>query len=180
LRLNVQPARFRRAALTALLAGSLASLACGDDDDDATGAAGSSASSNGGSAAAGAANPAGAGNPGEGGSATEQPGGGGSDSGIPHFPCEVEDVIVAKCQRCHGDPPENDAPFPLLTWDDTRRPYGALLVYEAMLPAIETDFMPLTQLELEPPVEPLTPQEKTLLLDWLEDEAPPVLDADCH
>ncbi len=119
---------------------------------------------------------------GEGGTATigstaGQPAVGGS--GAPHFPCEIEAVIRAKCQRCHNDPPQNDAPFPLLTWEDTRRPYGMLLVYEAMLPAIETDFMPLTQLELDPPVEPLTPEEKAPMLDWLRDEAPAELGAGC-
>jgi uncharacterized membrane protein len=97
-----------------------------------------------------------------------------------HFPCEVEDVIQAKCQRCHQQPPENGAPFPLLTWEDTQKMYGVQLVYEAMLPAVETDFMPYTQIPLDPPVEPLTPQEKALLLDWLADGALPSFDAACN
>ncbi len=103
-----------------------------------------------------------------------------SDSDSPRLPCEIAAVIEAKCQRCHDDPPKNGAPFPLLTWEDTQRPYGTKLVYEAMLPAIETGFMPLTQLTLDPPVEPLTPAEKTLLLDWLGESAPAAFGPACN
>lgn len=81
-------------------------------------------------------------------------------------------MIEAKCQRCHTDPPEHGAPFPLLTWDDTRAPYGRVPVYEAMLVAVETGFMPLTELDLSPPVEDLTAPERALLVRWLEDGAP--------
>jgi hypothetical protein len=105
--------------------------------------------------------------------------GGDSSNAAPHFPCDVEDVIEAKCQRCHDRPPQNGAPFSLLTWQDTRAQYGLQLVYQAMLPAIETDFMPLTQLPLVPQVLPLSPHEKTLLLDWLGDGAPPAIDGNC-
>jgi len=133
--------------------------------------------SDGASAGGDSEDPVGEGGSAEGGSSTGQPGAGGSAT--PHFPCEVEDVIVAKCQRCHDDPQLNGAPFPLLVWEDTRRPYGLVLVYEAMLPAIETDFMPLTQLDLEPPVESLTPDEKELMLDWLRSGAPAVLGPAC-
>jgi hypothetical protein len=174
-------------ALCALLAAALLASACaGDDDDDASaGSAATSGMGSGGkggragspSAGADSEDPVGEGGSAAGGSSAGQPGAGGI--GSPHFPCEVEDVIVAKCQRCHNDPQENDAPFPLLTWEDTRRSYGLVLVYEAMLPAIETDFMPLTQLDLEPPVEPLTPGEKALLLDWLQSDAPAVLGPAC-
>lgn len=123
-------------------------------------------------------NPVGEGGSAAGGAIAGQPGAGGI--GTPHFPCEVEDVIAAKCQRCHNDPQENGAPFPLLVWEDTRRPYGLVLVYEAMLPAIETDFMPFTQLDLDPPVEPLTPEEKELMLDWLRSDAPAELGPACE
>jgi len=113
---------------------------------------------------------AGTGNAGEGGAAGE---------GALDFPCDVRAVIEAKCQRCHADPPRNRAPFPLMTWEHTRAPYGTQLVYEAMLPAIETDFMPLTELDLEPPVQPLTPSEKTTMLTWLEAGALPVAGDGC-
>lgn len=155
----------RRAAGVALLAGPCLSAACGSTDDDDNGSGGEGEA---GASAAGTSGTQAAGS-----------GGGGSSGLEPQFPCEVEDVIEAKCQRCHNQLLENGAPFPLLTWEDTRREYGLQLVYEAMLPAIESGFMPLTQLPLEPPVEPLGPQEKTLLLDWLADGAPAAFDASC-
>jgi uncharacterized membrane protein len=91
---------------------------------------------------------------------------GSSDS--PTF-CEALDVLRQKCQRCHSDPPENGAPFPLLTYDDTqvvdRR---GVPRFERMRAAVDSDYMPATFLELDPPVEPLGSAEKALLLAWLE------------
>lgn len=100
-------------------------------------------------------------------------GGAGGSAPEPVFPCNVRAIIENKCQRCHQEPLRNGAPFPLLTWSDTRAEYGVQLVYQAMIRAIETDFMPFTELELDPPVEPLTPSEKRTLLDWLEAGAEP-------
>ncbi len=151
------PRRWHLVTLITLLAAPFSALGCGPDDKSPGRAAAAGSS---GTAATG-------GTPADG-----SDGEGGSTSDSPRFPCEVEAVIQAKCQRCHDQPPKNGAPFPLLTWEDTRGPYGTKLVYQAMLPAIETDFMPLTQLKLDPPVEPLTPEEKTLLLDWLAAGAP--------
>jgi len=39
------------------------------------------------------------------------------DPGIvnPAFPCDVAEIIENICQRCHSDPPQNSAPFPLAT-----------------------------------------------------------------
>jgi len=98
---------------------------------------------------------------------------------LPFLPCDVEDVIQAKCQRCHAEPQRNGAPFPLLVWADTRLDYNAQVVHERMIPAIETDFMPLTELALDPPVQPLTADEKALLLGWLRAGALPAFDVDC-
>jgi len=104
---------------------------------------------------------------------------GAGGEGAPDFPCAVRAAIEAKCQRCHNDPPRNTAPFPLMTWENTRARYGTQLVYEAMLPAIETDFMPFMELDLDPPVQPLTPSEKTTLVTWLEAGALPVTGETC-
>jgi hypothetical protein len=41
-----------------------------------------------------------------------------------------------------------------------------------MLAAVESDFMPLTSLLLDPPVEALTCEEKSTLLAWLRAGAP--------
>lgn len=91
----------------------------------------------------------------------------------PNFPCDVRVVLESKCQRCHQDPPLNGAPFPLLSWSDTRVEYVDQLVYQAMLGAVDTDFMPPLWVDVEPPVQALTAGEKQTLLDWLESDAPP-------
>jgi hypothetical protein len=104
---------------------------------------------------------------GEAGELTTAQGGEAGGSAEPAFPCDVSRIIEAKCERCHSDPPENGAPFPLLSWEDTQKPYGRVLVHDAMLVAVESGFMPLTELELSPPVEDLTTSERTVLLSWL-------------
>jgi len=82
-------------------------------------------------------------------------------------------VLAAKCQRCHQDPTVNNAPFALLSYADTQveRSSGDR-VYEDMLDAVETGFMPPTAGAYTPPVEPLTCAEKATLLDWLKAGAP--------
>jgi hypothetical protein len=98
--------------------------------------------------------------------------GAGASGSAPTF-CEALEVIRRKCQRCHADPPANGAPFSLLTYDDTqvvdRR---GVPRFERMRAAVESDYMPATFLELEPPVAPLESAEKALLLAWLERAEP--------
>jgi hypothetical protein len=86
----------------------------------------------------------------------------------PSFPCEIDAILEAKCRRCHTEPQQNGAPFPLLTWQDTQEEYFLTPIYKRMHNAVKTDFMPFVALPLEPPVEPLTPAEKAKLLEWLE------------
>jgi uncharacterized membrane protein len=87
------------------------------------------------------------------------------------IPCEVEAVLAAKCQRCHGDPQQNGAPFPLLTLEQVHLPYGsgpdAMPIYTHMATAVENGTMPYRAPSIMPPVEALTDEEKTILLDWL-------------
>jgi hypothetical protein len=85
------------------------------------------------------------------------------------LPCAVEQVLVAKCQRCHNDddPRPNFAPFPLLRFEDTRLAYGDQPVWKRMKPAVESGFMPLVSAGLDPNGEPLTASEKATLLAWL-------------
>lgn len=91
------------------------------------------------------------------------------------FPCDVEAVLAAKCQRCHNSNavlnrcyPKScvKAPFPLLTWSDTHQPYGDRPIFEAMHQAVETDYMPFKTTDISPPVAPLTAEEKATLLAW--------------
>jgi hypothetical protein len=98
---------------------------------------------------------------------------------IPALPCAIETILVAKCQRCHSDPPQNTAPFKLTTWQDTQRRHAGTPIHRLMRNAVEKDLMPFTFLKLTPPVEPLTPDEKTTLLDWLEECGPPVEKTTC-
>ena len=82
----------------------------------------------------------------------------GPTSGI--LPCDVEQVLVDKCQRCHQNPPQNNAPFPLVTYADTQVLYFSTVTFAAMRSAISTNFMPLT-----PP--DLTLEERETIMKWL-------------
>lgn len=92
--------------------------------------------------------------------------------------CDAEAVLVAKCQRCHGETQQNGAPFPLVTYEDTQVDAPTFTDaerkrYDQMQYVIEIDFMPYMALTLDPPVQPLTCEEKTTLLEWLETGSPP-------
>jgi hypothetical protein len=99
------------------------------------------------------------------------------------FPCDVEAVLSAKCQRCHNAPDVvractdagtcAPAPFPLLEWSDTRRRLGEDPIYVLMGRAVASGAMPFMLTNITPPTEPLTSAEKQTLLDWIEACAPP-------
>ncbi len=97
--------------------------------------------------------------------------------------CEALTVIQAKCQRCHTEPPQNGAPFALLEHSDLHQAYPPNRtdreVWQAMEVAVEIDFMPYTALDLDPPVQPLTAEEKSTLLAYLGAGAPPTGGTDC-
>ena len=83
--------------------------------------------------------------------------------------CDVAPILEARCHRCHTDPPENGAPFPLLTYADTQEDDR----YEHMGEAIEREFMPPLWLELDPPVQALSCSEEATVLAWIAQGAPP-------
>jgi hypothetical protein len=113
--------------------------------------------------------------------------GGDADSTVdPNAPlvtwCEALTVLRAKCHRCHQDPQLNGAPFSLLTYDDTQVISGSKKQprWQRMKNAVETDFMPATFIkDLDPPVEPLTAEEKQTLLTWFAQGAQPLGGLDC-
>jgi hypothetical protein len=114
-------------------------------------------------------------------------GAGGADTAPPVAFCEALTVLRAKCQRCHQDPPQNGAPVPFLTYEDTQARYYTTTkkFSDVMLSAVEQDFMPYVLLNeadppIMPPVEPLKPEEKTTLLGWLKQGALPVDGTDCR
>lgn len=98
------------------------------------------------------------------------------DSVGPTYCADVQQIVQKKCVRCHSDPPDNGAPFPLVTIEDFDAPFPGhpeLMVADAARDAVAAALMPLTSLELEPPVEPLEASEKKTLLSWLDNGRPP-------
>jgi hypothetical protein len=95
--------------------------------------------------------------------------------------CQALTVIETVCQRCHQDPPLNGAPVPFMTYEDTQAQWfnTDFKAWERMQKAVATDFMPATFTAIEPPVEPLTCEQKTTLLGWLEQGARDVGGVNC-
>ena len=97
--------------------------------------------------------------------------------------CDAFAVIERKCTRCHADPPVNGAPFPLDSYEAISAPSPSSAEpdrtrADRMLSAVESNFMPDTGLKLDPPVEPLTCEERTTLLEWLQNGAGPPTNGD--
>ena len=93
--------------------------------------------------------------------------------------CRARMVLGAKCQRCHQDPTQNGAPFPLLTYADTQVvDRKGVPRFEKMKAALEAEYMPPTFLQLEPAVEPLLESERDALLSWLSGD-PPLDNPEC-
>jgi hypothetical protein len=76
------------------------------------------------------------------------------------LPCEVDRILTSTCQKCHTEPPQNGAPFPLVTYADTQVVLDGRPVHEYMSRALESDRMPLAPVRLEQ-------GDRVLLLDWL-------------
>ncbi len=86
--------------------------------------------------------------------------------------CEdVRPIVEEKCVRCHASTPKNGAPFSLTTYEDFQKPHpvaAELEIGELAFSAIESGRMPATSIALDPKVEPLTKEEKNVLLEWLD------------
>ncbi len=101
--------------------------------------------------------------------------------------CDALVVVRDKCQRCHGDPLQNGAPVPFLTYEDTQGSYyddATRKWWQAMEMSVATNFMPFTGFNdpptsLMPPVVPLTAEERATLLGWLTQGALPEGGTDC-
>jgi hypothetical protein len=89
------------------------------------------------------------------------------DSDLPEA---VDDVLAAKCRRCHSVPPRHSAPFPLDTWSDTRGKHHGQPIYERIGKVVESGFMPM-MIPANPPVERLTDAEKQTLVAWVAEGA---------
>lgn len=84
--------------------------------------------------------------------------------------------VMAVCRRCHQEPQLHFAPFPLLTWDDTQQPYGVggRLRHQRMFEVVRDDVMPFRFSTIDPPVAPLSAEDKATLLNWLAQGAQPL------
>lgn len=80
-------------------------------------------------------------------------------------------VLQARCRGCHGSPPSQTAPFPLISQADFLAPYRTGTVAEFAAFAIESDFMPLNG-------PPLDATDKAIMLGWL-DAGTPLNEAIC-
>src|SRR5436190_9320267 len=82
------------------------------------------------------------------------------------LPCEVEKVLVARCQSCHQRPPLYGAPMPLVTFADAMAPAagGGTEVWRMMKAKVAAGLMPPSG----SPGGPLTAAEKATLMTWLD------------
>jgi hypothetical protein len=87
------------------------------------------------------------------------------------LPCEVDDVFAAKCRRCHTIPTRHGAPFVFLTWQDMQQERAGQKLPALIARAVRSNFMPY-RMEANPPVLPLTDDEKQIILDWVDAGAP--------
>lgn len=87
------------------------------------------------------------------------------------LPCAVDDVLAAKCRRCHSVPARHSAPFPLLTWEDTQQLIDVRPRFKVLEKVVQTGYMPYG-IPANPPVQPLTDAEKQTLLAWARAGAP--------
>jgi hypothetical protein len=92
------------------------------------------------------------------------------------LPDDVATVLRAKCQACHRSPPREHAPFPLLTYEDTRAsdpsaPYAGNPIWRVMYIVIQPNGVPHMPLTGAPQ---LTDAELQTLDGWLTACAMPV------
>jgi hypothetical protein len=88
-------------------------------------------------------------------------------------------VLEDVCQRCHVDPPQNGAPFPLLTGADTRRsfsgaPYDNAPIWQVMGDAVDAGVMPPPDSGVA-----ITPAQRAVIVDWAAAGAPARDGGDC-
>src|SRR5207248_7411483 len=86
------------------------------------------------------------------------------------LPCDVDMVLMGKCQPCHQTPQKNGAKFPLLTYEDTQQPFGSRRRWQRMAEVIEPDGVPHMPYKTAPQ---LTSAELQTLRDWFKACAPP-------
>lgn len=90
------------------------------------------------------------------------------------FPCEVFTLLQTYCHSCHQSPPISGAPFPLLTYEDTREFIGMSTMprWERMGEVIASGSMPIGKT--------MSDTDKQILLDWIAACALPAASMGCE
>lgn len=93
------------------------------------------------------------------------------------YPCDVEAVLKAKCLICHTSPPAMGAPMSLLEWADMHKGTvssgGTVKNWQQAAQYVMSGFMPL----MGSPNGPLLPEQRAILLPWLQAGAQPAATA---
>jgi hypothetical protein len=90
------------------------------------------------------------------------------------LPCEVEDVLAARCWSCHGDPPKFGAPMPLRTRDDLLMPARSDVTRSVADLVAERIVDPERPM---PPTGDMPEAEGDVVRAWLADGAPGSLES---
>lgn len=92
--------------------------------------------------------------------------GAGGAVATPDLPCDVDDVLKANCQSCHGATPTFGAPMPLVTLADLEAPAvtsAAKKVYELVGTRTHDDLHPMPQA----PNPLLNAADQKVIDDWI-------------
>lgn len=82
-----------------------------------------------------------------------------------NLPCDIREVVAARCAPCHSDPPVAGVPFRLADTADFLAPYFASTVRETAIVAVSEGRMPMAPATIEP-------AEREALLIWLRAGSP--------
>jgi len=96
---------------------------------------------------------------------SEGPRGSSSQRSSLGIPCDPNRVLQDVCQHCHSAPPQNGAPFPLVTYEDTQVLANGVPLWKFMRAVVQSGAMPL------PPVQ-ISGAQRDLLLAWFDAGAP--------
>jgi gluconolactonase len=91
-----------------------------------------------------------------------------ADAGVVTFWQDVEPILAARCQTCHGSVLQNGAPFALEEFGDTQGEWSGAPVHRRMAERVSDDGNPMPPR----PAAPLTPREQDLIRAWSESDAP--------
>lgn len=87
------------------------------------------------------------------------------------LPADVDAVLEARCRKCHSDPPQNFAPFPLVTWQDTQAfapAYDDVRIFELIALRIHDESFPMP-----PAGNPMSDADRAVLDAWIAAGAEP-------